>query len=438
MSASHSASHIASLRLRQILDSRGRPTVEADVILNDGSLGRAAVPSGASTGKYEAHERRDGDRDYYEGAGVRQAIATAHRELPARFAGLSALDQTRVDATLREVDGTATLERIGANAILAVSLANARAAAQHSRKPLYAHLNELSGSASMSLPMPMTNILSGGAHASRGMDFQDFLAIPIGAAHYSEALEWIARVRSCASRLMAAQGLPTLLADEGGLSPGFASAEQALQLMVQSIEAARLRPGEDVAITLDVAASQLYDTDTQRYRLQRLDRELQSAEMAAYVADLCRAYPIVSVEDPLDQDDWEHWRTFTQAVAAQRMQVVGDDLFATHAQRLQHGVERNVANAVLIKLNQNGTLSGTLEVMALARQHGYATVVSARSGETEDAFIADFAVGTGADQIKIGSVRNSERQAKYNQLSRIEEDRTLAFARPLRPWSRAA
>ncbi|WP_129778906.1 phosphopyruvate hydratase [Peristeroidobacter soli] len=421
-------SRIASLKLRQILDSRGRPTVEADVILHDGSLGRASVPSGASTGKYEVRELRDGDAESYESYGVQSVVATALQACEGQMQGVDALDQTAVDATLRWIDGTPDLGRVGANPILALSLATARAAAAHVRQPLHVYLRSLVPGVAPSMPMPMTNILSGGAHAGGGMDFQDFLAMPVGATTYSQALEWIARVRSAAARLMAQEGRVTLLADEGGLSPGFESAEQALTLMVRAIEAARLRPGHDMAITIDVAASQLYVEEQRCYHLRRAGRELTSDAMMSYVFDLCGKYPIVSVEDPFDQDDWEAWQSFTRKLGDRSLQLVGDDFFATNAQRLASGIERQVANAVLIKVNQNGTLSGTLDVMALARKAGYATVVSARSGETEDSFIADLAVATGAGQIKIGSVRNSERQSKYNQLLRIEEEAGLTFA----------
>lgn len=424
-------SRIAALKLRQILDSRGRPTVEADVMLNDGSLGRASVPSGASTGKYEARELRDGDADCYEGYSVQSVVANAQRLCEGQLQGVDALDQSAVDATLRWIDGTPNLERVGANPILALSLATARAAAAHTRRPLYSYLGSLVPAASPSLPMPMTNILSGGAHANGGMDFQDFLAVPIGATTYSQGLEWIARVRSAAARLMAQEGHVTLLADEGGLSPGCETAEQALSLMVRAVEAARLRPGHDIGIAIDVAASQLY-AEEGCYRLRRAGRDLRPDEMLSYVFGLCGQYPIVSVEDPFDQDDWEPWHQLARKVAGRSLQLVGDDLFATNAQRLAAGIEKQVANCVLIKVNQNGTLSGTLDVIALARKAGYATVVSARSGETEDSFIADLAVATGAGQIKIGSVRNSERQSKYNQLLRIEEEAGLHFARQMR------
>jgi enolase len=423
-----SGSRIAALWAREILDSRGTPTVEAEVTLADGTQGRASAPAGASTGRHEARELRDGDAARYEGRGVRNAVGNVRQEIAAAIQGRSALDQLDIDSTMTALDGDERLARLGANAVLATSLAVARAAAAHRRQPLYRYLHAMIDDGEPSLPMPMTNILSGGAHAGRGMDFQDFLAVPIGARSYTEALEWISRVRAAAARLMAAQHLSILLADEGGLSPGYADPEQALELMSASVEAARLEPGRQVAFALDVAASELYSAETHLYDLQRSGHELTGEAMVAYVANLCARHPIVSVEDPLDQDDWENWRAFTDVCADQRLQIVGDDLFVTNVRRIALGVSRGAGNAVLIKLNQNGTLSGTVSAMRAAREAGYATVVSARSGETEDAFIADLAVATGAGQIKIGSVRNAERQTKYNQLLRIEEDVDLHFA----------
>jgi enolase len=418
------ASAIARIHARQVLDSRGRPTVEADVELRDGSFGRACAPSGASTGRHEARELRDGDPEDFEGRSVRKAVANVVTDIAAGLIGHDALDQEGVDRRLREIDGSSDLSRLGANAVLATSLAACRAAAAHTGRRLYRHIAMLAGAEAVTLPMPMTNILSGGAHAGRGMDIQDFLAVPVGAGSYSEALSMLAKVRATAAAALAERGGSVLLADEGGLSPGFDTARAALDLMMEAFARAGLTPGEDVAITLDVAASEFFADG--RYRLPREGRDFDSREMAAFVLDLVRCYPIVSVEDPLDQDDWEPWRQFTRA--AQDIQVVGDDLFVTNQDRISRGIEQGVGNAVLIKLNQNGTLSGTLEAMRLARKAGFATIVSARSGETEDAFIADLAVGTGAGQIKIGSVRNSERLSKYNQLLRIEEDPGVAFA----------
>ncbi|MBV9653066.1 MAG: phosphopyruvate hydratase [Acetobacteraceae bacterium] len=416
---------ITRVHARQVLDSRGRPTVEVDVLLADGSSGRASAPSGASTGRHEAWELRDGDPTRFEGRSVFRAVENVRTEIARALSGRDPAQQQAIDRCLAELDGTGNFRRLGANAVLATSLAVCRAAAAHAGVPLHRHIAALAGSDRLTLPMPMVNILSGGAHASRSMDMQDFLAVPVGASSFAEALEMAARVRSAAQALMAERGLPVLLADEGGLSPGFGRTEAALQLMLEAITRAGLRPGDDVAVAIDVAASELLQSN--RYRLRGEERSLDGAEMVAFVTDLLRRFPVISVEDALDQDDWEHWRQFTGA--APEAQVLGDDLFATNPARIAEGVTRGVANAVLIKPNQNGTLTGTLDAMRAARLGGYATVVSARSGETEDSFIADLAVGTGAGQIKIGSVRNAERLAKYNQLLRVEEDAAIPFAR---------
>lgn len=418
------SSAIARVHARQVLDSRGRPTVEVDVELRDGSFGRACAPSGASTGRHEACELRDGNPDDFEGRGVRKAVANVATDIAGGLCGRDALDQEHIDSALRDIDGSADLSRLGANAILATSLAVCRAAAAHARRPLHRHIATLAGIERMTLPMPMTNILSGGAHAGRGMDLQDFLAVPIGAVSYSEALSMLAKVRSAAAEALGEQGRSVLLADEGGLSPGFNTARAGLDLMMEAFSRAGLRPGSDMAIAIDVAASQLFVEG--RYRLPREAHNFDSSEMASFIVDLVRRYPVISVEDPLDQDDWDNWQQFTQALPD--VQVVGDDLFATNQDRIARGIELGVGNAVLIKVNQNGTLSGALHAMRLAREAGYATIVSARSGETEDPFIADLAAGAGAGQIKIGSVRNSERLSKYNQLLRIEEDPGVAFA----------
>ncbi len=393
-------------------------------MLADGTMGRACAPSGASTGRHEAWELRDGDKNLYDGLGVLTAVGNVRGEIKAGLLGMDAFDQEGIDASMIQLDGSSNLHRLGANAILAVSLAVARAAAAQLKVPLYRYIAALSGDPPMSLPMPMTNILSGGAHAGRSMDLQDFLAIPVAAESYSHALEMLSRVRNAAAVLMRQQNLSVLLADEGGLSPGFAHAEDALALMTRSFESAGLRPGVDMAITLDVAASELFEDGF--YRLPGEQRRLTPAEMIAFLTDLVRRYPIVAIEDALDQDDWEHWRMLTAGL--EDIQIVGDDLFATNPARIARGIAQKVANAALIKVNQNGTLSGTLQAMKMADSGGYAKVVSARSGETEDHFIADLAVGTGAGQIKIGSVRNSERMGKYNQLLRIEEESGLPFA----------
>lgn len=418
--------HIESLRARQILDSRGRPTVEVDVRLNGGIMGRASVPSGASTGAAEAHELRDGDSEQYRGLGVRQAVSHVNGEIARAMRGFDACDQRGLDARLRALDDTELLSRLGANAVLGVSLAACRAGAAARGQALYQRIAELSGTPEILMPMPMVNILSGGLHAGRGMDVQDFLAIPASARDTQEALHHIARVRQAAADIMAERGLPTLLADEGGLSPGFASGHEALQLMVQATERAGLRPGEDIVIAIDVAASALKGPDGQ-YKLTRENRLASAREMMDMVRGWVDAFPVVSVEDALDENAWTDWTTLTSELGG-RVQLVGDDFFTTNLARVQRGIQERAANSVLIKLNQNGTLSGTLDVLALARQAGYAPVVSARSGETEDDFLADLAVGTAAGQIKVGSLRCSDRLAKYNQLLRIEECSGAPFA----------
>ncbi len=381
------ASSIRGLRARQIFDSRGRPTVEADVELEDGRIGRAAVPSGASTGKHEAHELRDGDPQVYGGLGVLRAVRNLQVVIAPAVIGCDVRDQAALDSILRELDGTPRLERLGANAILAVSMAACRAAAAFDGVPLYVHITQLAGVAQPTLPMPMINILSGGAHARRGMDVQDFLVIPTGASTLDEALKTVAAVRAAAGRLLADEGKSVLLADEGGFSPGFETAQEALEFVVRAIVAAGLRPGEDVSIAMDVAATQLVNAQGD-YVLRREGRTLATAEMIAHVVG---------------------W------------------VVCTNTARIRQGIETVVANAVLIKLNQIGTVSDTLAALALARSAAYGAVVSARSGETEDPFIADLAVGSAAGQIKVGSLSSSERMAKYNQLVRIQE--TLGEAR---------
>jgi enolase len=421
-----SLSAIQSTTARQILDSRGRPTVEVDVRLADGSFGRASVPSGASTGTHEAHELRDGDGSY-EGRGVRRAVAHVNGEIAAAVKAAEATAQREVDARLVELDGTARLERLGANAILGVSLAVCRAAAAHRGQPLHAHIAALAGTGGSTMPMPMVNILSGGLHAGRGMDAQDFLVIPAAARSIDEAIELASRVRDAAARVMEKRGLSTLLADEGGLSPGLATGRDALQLIVESIEEAGLRPGADVVIAIDVAATALWDRAAGAYRLAREGRLATSDEMIAMAEGWVNEFPVVSIEDALDEEDWPGWQRLTERLG-RRIRLVGDDLFTTHLDRLRRGIAQRVANGVLVKLNQNGTLTGTLDVVAAARAASYAPVISARSGETEDAFIADLAVGTAAGQIKIGSVRCGERLAKYNQLLRIDEESRAPFA----------
>ncbi|MFA5520480.1 MAG: phosphopyruvate hydratase [Castellaniella sp.] len=417
---------ITHVQAREILDSRGRPTVEVDVQLADGSLGRAAVPSGASTGQAEAHELRDGDPERYDGLGVGKAVHHVNTEIAAGLEGRDARDQRSIDDCLRRLDGTAQLARLGANAILGTSLAVCRAGAVACEQDLHVRIAELAGQDNICLPLPMVNILSGGMHARHGMDVQDFLAIPVRAASMADAIHQLSRVRNAAATLCAQVGLPTLLADEGGLSPGCKSASQALDLMMRSIEAAGLRPGEDMVIAIDVAASMLCNRAS-AYDLRRQGKQLDTDGMIAMMAQWVADYPVVSIEDGLDEEDWEGWTALSTQLG-RKVQLVGDDLFSTNAERIERGINGHIGNGVLVKMNQNGTLSGTLDVIAQARRAGYATIISARSGETEDPFIADLAVGTAAGQIKIGSLRTSSTVGKYNQLLRIEMADDIPYA----------
>lgn len=408
---------VASIKARQILDSRGRPTVEAEIGLEDGRTARASVPSGASTGKAEAVELRDGG-ETWGGLGVRQAVANVTGEIANMLTGHDVCDQAGLDARMRALDGTDSLSRLGGNATLAVSLAGARASAVVTGQPLFRRIAQLAD-VTPTMPMPMVNILSGGLHAGRGMDVQDFLMIPIGADSYSQALDWVCRVRTSATILCAEAGITTLLADEGGLSPGFETSEEALTLMVKAFERAGLEPGKDAAIALDIASSSLVN-DAGDYPFTRARQTYSASELIALQKAWVADFPIVSIEDGLGEDDWGNWPAMTSALGA--IQLVGDDLFATQPARIDRAVAGGICNAALIKVNQNGTFSGTLDAIRSARAGGYATVISARSGETEDDFLADLAVGVAGGQIKIGSVRNSERLSKYNQLLRLEEE----------------
>jgi enolase len=421
---------ISAVRARQVLDSRATPTVEAEVWLGGGALGRAAVPSGASTGGHEARELRDTDDPAWAGRSVGRAVANVDAVLGPAVTGLDARDQEDVDSMLRAADGTDGFSRLGANAALAVSLATARAAAAAADLPLYAHIAQLVGTLPL-LPLPMVNMISGGAHAGRNLDIQDVLAIPVGAASYTAGLEVIVRVYWALRGLLVEAGYPPLVGDEGGFGPSLDANEQALALVTRAIERAALRPGEDVALALDVAATGLARDGA--YYLERdggpagrvPSHRLDAPGMVALVEDWAGRYPLVSVEDALAEDDWEGWRLLT-ARLGHRLQLVGDDLFTTNVDRLRHGVEVGAANAVLVKVNQIGTLTGALEALRLAWASGYRAVISARSGETEDEWLADLAVGSGAGQIKVGSVARSERLAKYNRLLRIEEELGLA------------
>jgi enolase len=415
---------IEQVLARQVFDSRGRPTVEVDVVLNNGIIGRGCAPSGASTGRHEAVELRDHDPSVFSGLGVSKAVGNVHAEIGPALYGMAVTEQQEIDARLVALDGTVNLSRLGANATLATSIALCRAAATDSGLALHSYINRMVPERSMSMPVPMTNILSGGAHANRGMDIQDFLAIPVSAKSYKEALIMVIEVRSAASRLAERRNLPALLADEGGLSPGFPDPTSALDFMIESFKEAGYTPGKDLVIAIDIAASEFYVDGS--YRLARQGKTLSGSEMVAFVRDLADTYPIVSIEDPLDQDDWDHWRTLMTQLPA--CQILGDDLFVTSAERIGMGIAQSAANSAIIKINQNGTLSGTIAAMRVAWSGGFSTVVSARSGETEDSFIADLAVATGAGQIKIGSTRNSDRLSKYNQLLRIEEVGNLPYA----------
>lgn len=400
---------------REILDSRGNPTVEVEVVLEDGVVGRAAVPSGASTGTYEAVELRDGDKERFGGKGVLKAVEHVNNEIAAEIVGLNALEQREIDRTLIELDGTENKSRLGANAILGVSLAVARAAAEWVGLPLYRYLG---GVGANLLPVPLMNVLNGGRHADNNLDLQEFMIVPVGAPTFADALRMGAEVYHSLRRILHERGLNTAVGDEGGFAPYLEANEEALKLLVAAIESAGYRPGEDVALALDPAASEFFRDGS--YYLEGEGRRLTAAEMTEYYADLIGRYPIVSLEDGLAEEDWEGWEDLTRRLG-KTVQLVGDDIFVTNPQRLSRGISLGVANSILIKLNQIGTLTETLDTIALARRAGYSTVISHRSGETEDTFIADLAVATGAGQIKTGAPCRTERVAKYNQLLRIEE-----------------
>ncbi|MGQ9512008.1 phosphopyruvate hydratase [Thermodesulfitimonas sp.] len=400
---------------REILDSRGNPTVEVEVVLEDGVVGRAAVPSGASTGTHEAVELRDGDKERFGGKGVLKAVEHVNNEIAAEIVGLNALEQREIDRTLIELDGTENKSRLGANAILGVSLAVARAAAEWVGLPLYRYLG---GVGANLLPVPLMNVLNGGRHADNNLDLQEFMIVPVGAPTFAEALRMGAEVYHSLRRILHERGLSTAVGDEGGFAPYLEASEEALKLLVAAIEGAGYRPGEDVALALDPAASEFFRDGS--YHLESEGQSLTAAEMIEYYADLIGRYPIISLEDGLAEEDWEGWEALTRRLG-KTVQLVGDDIFVTNPQRLSRGISLGVANAILIKLNQIGTLTETLDTIALARRAGYSTVISHRSGETEDTFIADLAVATGAGQIKTGAPCRTERVAKYNQLLRIEE-----------------
>jgi enolase len=407
-------SQIERVHARQILDSRGNPTVEVELGLRSGARGHAAVPSGASTGEFEATELRDGGKPW-GGKGVTRAVANVDGEIAQAILGMDAADQSALDRALIALDGTPNKSRLGANAVLGVSLAAAHAQAAEELLPLWRYLG---GESAHVMPVPMMNVLNGGAHADNKVDFQEFMVVPCGAPTFSECLRMGAEVFHALKRTLHERGLATAVGDEGGFAPDLSSNEEALKMLVAGIEAAGYRPGEDVAIALDPAASELYGGG--RYMLEHEGRTLSAAELADYWADLVSRYPIVSIEDGMDEEDWDGWRTLTERLGG-AAQLVGDDVFVTNTERLRRGIEAGVANSILIKVNQIGTLTETLQAIAMAREAGYTAVMSHRSGETEDVTIADLAVATGCGQIKAGAPSRSDRVAKYNQLLRIEE-----------------
>jgi enolase len=408
---------IQQVHVREILDSRGNPTVEAEIKLDGGAKGRAAVPSGASTGEHEAVELRDGDKKRYIGKGVLKAVDNVNGEITDALCGMDAADQRGLDQKMIELDGTENKSRLGANALLAVSMAAARAAARAHQLPLYCYLGGLGANL---LPVPMMNILNGGAHADNNVDFQEFMAMPVGAPSFSEALRWGVEVFHTLKGVLKKRGYNTAVGDEGGFAPSVKSNVEAIEVVLEAISAAGYKPGAQVAIALDPAASELYQDG--KYVFKKSDKSAKSSEeMVRYWSDWARQYPIVSLEDGLAEDDWKGWQMLTRELGG-RIQLVGDDLFVTNVKRLQQGIEQNVGNSILIKVNQIGTVSETLDAIDLARRNGYTAVISHRSGETEDTFIADFAVAAAAGQIKTGSASRTDRVAKYNQLLRIEEE----------------
>jgi enolase len=418
---------ITRVHARQVIDSRGNPTVEADVLLESGALGRAAVPSGASTGEHEALELRDADKSKFLGKGVLKAVANANSEIAKAVTGAVAADQRTLDHKMISLDGTPTKSRLGANAILAVSMAAARAAAVALKQPLYKYLSRYSTDSSANLlPVPMMNILNGGAHADSSVDFQEFMVMPVGAPKFSEALRWGVEIFHALKAALKKRGYSTAVGDEGGFAPSCKSNEEAIQIVLEAISNAGYKPGEQVSIALDPAASEFFDKSAGKYIFKKSDKsQHSSAEMTSYWTSWVEKYPIVSIEDGMAEDDWDGWKSLTQSVGSKsskkKIQLVGDDLFVTNTERLSRGINEGIANAILIKLNQIGTVTETIDAIELARKAGYNSIISHRSGETEDTFIADLAVATAAGQIKTGSASRTDRIAKYNQLLRIEE-----------------
>jgi enolase len=414
---------IIAVHAREIIDSRGNPTVEADVRVEGGALGRAAVPSGASTGEHEANELRDGDKSRYLGKGVLKAVGHANSEIAKAVTGMDATDQHAVDRRMIEADGTPNKSKFGANAILAVSMAAARAAAASAGQPLYKYLARFSSDTSANtLPVPMMNILNGGAHADNSVDVQEFMVMPLGAPNFHEALRWGVEVFHNLKAVLKKNGYSTAVGDEGGFAPNLKSNEEALERVLEAITAAGYKPGEQISIALDPASSEFYDRAGKKYIFKKSDKSQRSSEeMVKFWEGWVRHYPIVSIEDGLAEDDWEGWKFLTRDIG-KKIQLVGDDAFVTNPKIFARGISEGIANAILIKLNQIGTVSETIEAVEMARKAGYASIISHRSGETEDAFIADFAVAMGSGQIKTGSASRTDRIAKYNQLLRIEEE----------------
>ncbi len=410
---------IDNIVAREILDSRGNPTVEVDVYLDSGAMGRAAVPSGASTGEHEAVELRDGDKARYLGKGVQKAVENVNEIICNELLDMDALEQVEIDRTMIELDGTENKGKLGANAILGVSLAVAKAAADELGIPLYRYIG---GTNSKTLPVPMANILNGGAHSSAPIDFQEYMVMPVGSSSFKEGIRCVAEVFHNLKNILHDKGLSTTVGDEGGFAPDLKDNEEPLKVIMQAIEKAGYKPGEDVCIAMDPASSEFYDKDKKKYIFKKSDkRELSSAEMVDFYAHLVNNYPIISIEDATAEDDWEGWKILTEKLG-KKVQLVGDDLFVTNVKRLQMGLDKGVANSILIKVNQIGSLTETLDSIELAKTNNYTSVVSHRSGETEDTTIADIVVATNAGQIKTGSASRSDRIAKYNQLLRIEEE----------------
>jgi enolase len=410
---------IAEIFGREIIDSRGNPTIEVDVILEGGALGRAAVPSGASTGEHEAHELRDGDKGRYLGRGVQKAVENINERLAPMLCGMDATEQTLLDRTMIEIDGTKNKKDIGANAILGVSLAAAHAASSQLGLRLYKYLG---GPNAKVLPMPMMNIINGGSHSDAPIDFQEFMIVPVGAPTFREAVRYGAEVFHSLKKVLHDRGLSTAVGDEGGFAPVLDSADDALAVICQAIEKAGYKVGADIAIALDVASSEFYDKEKGLYVFKKSDKsERSAADLVSYYAELQGKYPIISIEDGCDENDWDGWKKLTDKLGA-TTQLVGDDLFVTNVEFLRKGIESGTANSILVKVNQIGSLTETLDAIELAKENGYTAVISHRSGETEDATIADIAVATNAGQIKTGSMSRSDRVAKYNQLLRIEEE----------------